>query len=127
MIEFCDKSSHTHSHFSHSLSYHYFSNRVFSRAHCFSLDCNRTLFALFPLLFRKQSELFIQPTRCLNTFEITTLLDEIKCLRQTARSEQERSDSSMKASGVSRGVKNHAAKGSTVTGLLQRSVWVSLP
>ena len=48
-------------------------------------------------------------------------------LRQTARSEQERSDSSMKASGVSRGVKNHAAKGSTVTGLLQRSVWVSLP
>ena len=58
---------------------------------------------------------------------ITTLLEETTCLRQTARSEQERSDSSTKASGVSRGVKSPAAKGYTVTGLLQRSDWVSLP
>ena len=41
MKEFCDRSSHTLISFSHSLSYTHFSNRVVSRALCFSLDWNR--------------------------------------------------------------------------------------
>ena len=39
----------------------------------FLLIETETLLAPFPLIFRKHNELFTQPTRCLNTFEVTTL------------------------------------------------------
>ena len=71
--KFCERSSHTLISFLHLLSYTHFSNCVFSRAHRFSLDRNSTLFASFSIWFCKHNELFTQPTRCLNTFEITTL------------------------------------------------------